>query len=531
MGFNAPVLEGHSLTVSGFLAQLPDDIRVIHDAGDQPLRWVEPSDLDDPTPYLLDHELLLTSGLPLRRQGTEAVDADAFVRRLVAAQVSALGFGLEPYFSEVPADLVEACSRHGLTLWEVPPTLPFAAIGLTFSRLLESESARMLRDVADMSRQLLRSVLGARPEQDLLTALSRRVGARLELYGARGQLRFTAGSWKGHGDEASAVADLLEATLAGSGARVEHRGTESGEVVSFPLRSGHASGRAAEATLGALVLIVPRPLAPTEHSIVTTAVGLLEVLARQRTAGDLSPSQLATALLLGAEGLPEQLAERLLGESVGGPRRAPLRVVVGARPEWKAESAPAARPGGLDTLPEVLQWRRLWDSKLVIHEGGHLVALTRIHPSAESFAAAEKAGYVVAVSPGAEVATTAAGTYSGLREQALSVLPRALDERRSISAEEVAPSFAALLPPEAGKLLARELLAPLTEVSAPRGELLLRVLHAWLEANGSWDASASALGLHRNSVRRHIGAVSELLGRDLNDAGVRAELWMALRFL
>jgi purine catabolism regulator len=527
------MLEGHGLTVSGFLAQLPDDIRVIHDAGDQPLRWVEPSDLDDPTPYLLDHELLLTSGLPLRRQGTEAVDADAFVRRLVAADVSALGFGLEPYFSEVPADLVEACSRHGLTLWEIPPTLPFAAIGLTFSRLLESESARTLRDVADMSRQLLRSVLGERPEQDLLTALSRRVGARLELYGARGQLRFTAGSWKGHGgeSEAAAVADLVEVTLAGSGARVEHRGTESGEAVSFPLRSGRASGRASEATLGALVLVVPRPLAPTEHSIVTIAVGLLEVLARQRTAGDLSPSQLATALLLGAEGLPEQLAERLLAESVGGPRRAPLRVVVGARPEWKAESTPAERPGGLDILPEVLQWRRLWDTKLVIHEGGHLVALTRVHPSAESFTAAEKAGYVVAVSPGADATPASAGTYSSLREQALSVLPKALDERRSISAEEVAPSFAALLPPEAGKRLARELLAPLTEVSAPRGEFLLRVLRAWLEANGSWDGSASTLGLHRNSVRRHIGTISELLGRDLHDAGVRAELWMALRFL
>ncbi|MBO9706283.1 MAG: hypothetical protein J7474_12345, partial [Arthrobacter sp.] len=52
------------LTTHRFLGRLPDGIRVLHDAGDVPLRWVETSELDDPTPYLLDHELLLTAGLP-----------------------------------------------------------------------------------------------------------------------------------------------------------------------------------------------------------------------------------------------------------------------------------------------------------------------------------------------------------------------------------------------------------------------------------------------------------------------------------
>ncbi|HKU10191.1 MAG TPA: PucR family transcriptional regulator [Sinomonas sp.] len=547
MGSNALDVDSPSLTVSSFLSQLPEDVRVLHDAGDQLLRWVEPSDLADPTPYLVDHELLLTSGLPLRSSGPDPIDADAFVRRLVAAQVSALGFGLEPYFSQVPEELVEACSRHGLTLWEIPHSLPFAAIGLAFSRLLESENARRLRDVADMSRQLLRSVLGERPEQDLLDALSRRVGARLELYGARGQLRFTAGArskgaLSGHSSAHAAedaVAELLSTTLASSAPRVEHRGLETGEVVAFPLRSGRPRNRLPETTLGALLLVLPRALSPTEHSIVTTAVGLLEVLARQRTAGDLSPSQLATALLLGSDAFPRQLAEKLLAEGVGGPRRAPLRVVVGARAEREPDrqsnrqetSRQEGSPDGLEAIPEVLQWRRLWDTKLVVHEGQHLFALTRVHPSEESFAATRKAGYVVAVSSAARDGSAAAGSFSELREQALALLPRALDEGRSISADEAPPSFLGLLAPEAGRLLARELLGPLSEGGAARAELLLRVLRAWLGANGSWDASASALGLHRNSVRRHISAISDLLDKDLQDAGVRAELWLALQFV
>jgi PucR family transcriptional regulator, purine catabolism regulatory protein len=59
----------------------------------------------------------------------------------------------------------------------------------------------------------------------------------------------------------------------------------------------------------------------------------------------------------------------------------------------------------------------------------------------------------------------------------------------------------------------------------------LSVLRAWLSENGNWDATAKALGLHRNSVRRQINAVAELLDTDLNQAQVRAELWIALQYV
>ena len=59
----------------------------------------------------------------------------------------------------------------------------------------------------------------------------------------------------------------------------------------------------------------------------------------------------------------------------------------------------------------------------------------------------------------------------------------------------------------------------------------LSVLRAWLGENGNWDATAKALGLHRNSVRRQINALAELLDLDLNQAQVRAELWIALQYV
>jgi purine catabolism regulator len=119
-----------AVTLQQFLEQLPPELKVLHDGGNGAgaLRWVEPSELEDPTPYLLDGEFLLTSGLPFAgKLGTEAKRVDAYVERLVNARVAALGFGLEPYFQSVPDAVSEACARHNLTLVQVPDTVPFAA--------------------------------------------------------------------------------------------------------------------------------------------------------------------------------------------------------------------------------------------------------------------------------------------------------------------------------------------------------------------------------------------------------------------
>ena len=79
-------------------------------------------------------------------------------------------------------------------------------------------------------------------------------------------------------------------------------------------------------------------------------------------------------------------------------------------------------------------------------------------------------------------------------------------------------------------MLASRLLAPVLGQEPERREAQLQVLRAWLGANGNWDATAKDTGLHRNSVRRQINALAEILDVDLAQAGTRAELWIALQF-
>lgn len=529
-GLPAPL---DAVTLNQFLASLPAGVSVLHDAGTghTPLRWVEPSELEDPTPYLLDGEFVLTAGLPFR-QGASGVNdggdgrrdgprggaaiADDYVRRLVAAGVAALGFGLEPYFDAVPEDVVSACRRHGLTLVAVPASIPFAALGLEFSKLLESGNARVFRQLAETNRHLMRAVLSPRPEHELLAALAQRVPAWAVLVGADGRVRARAGAAVG----LSPLQPMLKRLLAGRGPRVE---TETLDVPGTSHVFGHPLRSTRDATLGGLLLGADRPLTPAQNSVVSSVVSLLELLVRQRTSGSLAPSQLATALLLHPESLagasPTELntMRDLLAQSIGGTRSGTVRVVQGVRPK------PSAAADG--PVRELLQWRRLFDTKMVELTDYGFTAVTRLKVDDQLLAEVEQLGWRLVVGRAAELPGLAAAYRS-----ASALRPRVLATGTTVREEDLTWSVTGLLGGDAGSMLASRLLAPVLEQEPERREAQLQVLRAWLGANGNWDATAKDTGLHRNSVRRQINALAEILDVDLGQAGTRAELWIALQF-
>lgn len=509
------------VTLDQLLEKLPPGLKILHDGGSGSglLRWVEPSELEDPTPYLLDGEFLLTAGLPFADEPEDLPLADTYVQRLVTAGVAALGFGLEPYFDAVPQALMDACVRYNLTLVEVPGTVPFAAIGLAFSQLLESDNAKLFRQLADTNRQLMRAVLSARPEHELLAALAQRVPVWAVLVGADGRVRARAGT----GVELPALQPILDRLLGGSGPRVE---MDSFDVPGSALVLGHPLRSTRDANLGALILGTDQPLTPSQNSVVSAAVGLLELLVRQRTSGSLAPSQLATALLLHPDSLStggtrhvNQLRD-LLAQSTSSTRSAPLRVVQGIKTE------PAAWPAGESPVRELLQWRRLFDTKLVEITDYGFAAVTRLKVDDALLGEVEKLGWRLVIGDATELAGLA-GAY----QRAGSLRSRVANTGKSVRVDEVSWTVAGLLGREAGAMLAGRLLEPLLEQEPERRDAQLAVLRSWLGENGSWDATAKVLGLHRNSVRRQINAVAELLDTDLNKAQVRAELWIALQYV
>ncbi|MEV0500818.1 helix-turn-helix domain-containing protein, partial [Streptomyces spectabilis] len=83
--------------------------------------------------------------------------------------------------------------------------------------------------------------------------------------------------------------------------------------------------------------------------------------------------------------------------------------------------------------------------------------------------------------------------------------------------------LASLVAPAEAAAHARELLAPLGESPA-----LAETLRTWLSLHGSWDRTAAALSVHRNTVRQRVARCAALLDADLDDPDVRMELWFAL---
>jgi DNA-binding PucR family transcriptional regulator len=530
------------VTLEQFLRKLPPELKILHDGGNGAglLRWVEPSELEDPTPYLLDGEFILTAGLPFLGDGGTGAKVDSYVKRLVGAGVGALGFGLEPYFDAVPNAVIDACRHHNLTLVEVPRTVPFAAIGLEFSQLLESDNARVFRQLADTNRQLMRAVLSARPEHELLAALVQRVPVWALLVGADGRVRARAAAGAGAvgssgtgrtgasrnppaAVELSALQPILKRLLAGSGPRVEMDSLdEPGSALVF----GHPLRSTRDANLGALILGSGSPLTPAQNSVVSSVVGLLELLVRQRTSGSLAPSQLATALLLHPDSVASGGTRHvnglkdLLAQSISSTRSAPLRVVQGVK-------ADADWPAGDSPVRELLQWRRMFDTKLVEVTDYGFAAITRLKVDDALLAETEKLGWRLVIGDATE--------FQGLAsayQRVTSLRARVQSTGTSARVDEVTWSVAGLLGREAGTMLAARLLEPVLSQEDPeRRSAQLAVLRTWLGENGSWDATAKALGLHRNSVRRQINALAELLDTDLNQAQVRAELWFALQYV
>ncbi|MCO1338958.1 hypothetical protein BJH93_08635 [Kocuria polaris] len=527
-----------SVPLERFLSGLPAGVRRVYDAGTDsgaplPVRWVEPSELEDPTPYLLEREVVLTAGLPFVGDGGAPDAVDRYVQRLTRVNVSALVFGLHPYFDEVPGALVDACRRHRLTLVEAPADVPFAALGLEFARLLEAENVRVMRRMAEGNRHLMRAVLAPRPEADLLEALMRTVPGWAMVAGANRRTRARAVAAKSRVGvpEQAVLDDVLQGLFAGRGPRVETRRPEaagSGWIAAHPLRG------ARDETLGALVLGAERPLDTAEQSVVGTAISLLEALLRQRTEGALAPSQLATGLLLRSaeEGAIERReVVELAAQSASAPSGSRLRVVQGFRADGRAEPAPvergrSSRPTARhDRAGAILQWRRIFDTKLVELTDFGFTAITRLGVEAPVVNEVEALGWRLAVSDPVEV--------SELPEthRRLAVLrARAMEAGRTLRASGDPVSVPSLLGRQAGGLLFEHAFGPLRELEPDRAAALLDVLEAWLEAHGGWDATAKATGLHRNSVRRQIAQIADLTGRDLNDAGTRAELLIALRY-
>ena len=185
------------LTLASLTEELGLELASGRDAATAHLRWVHSTELPDPTPWLRGGELLLTTGLQLKRPRVQA----QFIERLVDHDIVGLGFGTGFTHEQLPEALLDAARERSFPVFEVPYELPFIAITeRVFAELVNERYELLQRNmVGDVLAEALTGHLY--PEE---------LQARLRPFGIREQVAVLAFAL----EDASAAASALERLLA-----------------------------------------------------------------------------------------------------------------------------------------------------------------------------------------------------------------------------------------------------------------------------------------------------------------------------
>ncbi|WP_331771816.1 PucR family transcriptional regulator (plasmid) [Embleya sp. NBC_00888] len=489
---------------------------------DRPVSTTGVTELEDPTPYLIGGELLLTAGVPLPKT-PEGIDA--YAGRIARAGASALGFGLVPVYDEVPAALVEACDRHGLPLLRVPDGTPFVAVSRAAHAAMTESRYRDLRRISQAQGALVTAAVRADALRSVLNRLAVQLDAWTVLLDPVGNELVAAGVRPD-----PAAPERLRALMARTIAQTRDGGAGRGRIAPTTAADHHgglhltvhalpgAEGGAAPPAIGVVAGTAPTAV---QHSVTAVAAVLLSLLTSPRHAlgGDSQSSAALVRLMLG--GSPREVASLLLPATPGA-----CWVVVRGRLGRQRSGR------GLDAGEDAVQLAALGTALATPYldlRERDVYALVPVTPGAPTPdpAAAHRLGWTLgfsAPSATADLAVAANQAERALRHALAAGVPTGRHREQDLSVHSLVPAADAAA-------LARARFTALADAPSPGYDVLVETLRTWLAHHGSWDRTATALGLHRNTVRQRVGRIGDLLDLDLGDADVRMELWFALRWL
>ncbi|MEU8636744.1 PucR family transcriptional regulator [Amycolatopsis sp. NPDC048633] len=480
-----------ALTLAGLAADRPLGLRVLtgDSALDRPIGWVHPTELTDPQAFLEGGELLLTTGLALDEE-----TSPAYVRRLVEAGVAGLGFGVGLSHDFVPRSLVSTAADVGLPVLEVPRETPFIAITRAVSRAVAADEYATTVRIGKAQQELTRTAVGKGGPAGVLRKLAKLVDGWVLLFDRTTVTEATPASARTYG---ASLREELERLRTGT--RVVS--LDGQEVVLQTLDTGARR-----------VLAVGASLDSAGRHIVNTAVSVLSLALEQDRAQASARQALRSGLLELLAGGQDELALRVLTTTGAEPPEAPWSVLVFA-------GAAASRRKLLEALEGEPVFAARWEALVVAFGPGTVVDVV-----------AGAALRIGGLHGGVAGPVTPADFAAGLGQAELAARAAEAEDKLLLSAaEHTGRGLLSLIDPVVAQAFAHGVLAPLREHDETgRGDLETS-LRCWLEHHGHWDVAAARLGVHRHTLRNRIKRAEELLGRDLDSPGVRAELWVALQ--
>ncbi|MGW1998174.1 PucR family transcriptional regulator [Embleya sp. NPDC001921] len=488
---------------------------------DADVAWVHNTELPDPSPYVGPGELVMTNGLWAEHTG--AADFVANVRRSHAAGVV---FGLRRSVRRTPSDLVAACREADLPLLELAVEVPFTAL----SHAAAAAYARRRHDSLEASVRrgdaLAEAISRGAGTEGALNVLRREVDLPLAVVERSGRRLAEAGMHLGD-DEAAAVAAAL--TRRPPPLEV---GIGNDRTVTLFLVGAFGAPDAALVCSGP-----PSAIAEFEQTALQQCAHFLSLETARRRAERAIESRFAAELvdmIMSGLGASRELAHRLEGFGLDTGEPTAMCAVAPAHGDHAvldelAEAAHVAfaaaglpvvvAPGGRDVIC-LFTWREdeedlgAWLAGLVARLGGRVPDRRVV------------LGYSGVTTPGAPLRTPLVEAREACR-----ILARQASGPSVATFAEL-PSYSALLGQIDSAVLRRmadTLLGPLREQDASRNTQLEITLRTFLDHGAQFSATAEALFVHVNTLRKRLARIRELTGRDPLLVDGRVDLFLALQ--
>lgn len=519
------------------------DVVAGHGGMERAIEAVYIGDIEDPTPWMVEGSLLLTTG---PRFEEDPASAARLVEVLRQNGMVGVGVAIMPYVRQIPAEMIAAADREQLPLLRVPEGTPFREItSYVFSALSSRDMHRLRRSVA-LQKQLLEVLLAEQDPSGLVRRVGELLGAAMLLFAGSGRLlcRFMTGA-EGSADAFSREAwtSYRAAVLSGKPRSVLD---VQGRHVAF--REARAEGAVEQ------VLMAAYPegglISEFADEALTFAQRLLEVeattgrnisLLRRRTRAGLLD------MLMHGRGTAPELGERLNYHGIEPTELwRMLAFSVGAAGGGRRD-----HPSVADAMADAL----LGTVDRLLEEGG-IPFLSRqsrgqvlvLAPLAEYEDRAAVLDFVGGLAEAAGMRLRAgridAGVSSAL--SGLDMVPRAAGQARlALRHAELADGAAATiiafgdlgrryqvldsLRDEQLEALEDAVVGCLLQADRSGHSDLLRTLEAYLACGGSVADAAAELYVHRNTLRKRLARIEETLGIDLNTSGGRVEAYLGIR--
>jgi purine catabolism regulator len=462
----------------------------------QPVRWAHVCELADPTEWLGEGDLLMTTGIGI------PAEADAqreYLERLAHAKVSGLMIGEN---MQAPADLgalCQAAGEHGFPVLMTHYSIPFSAVTraiLDADRQQEFERQTAISRVYESARMGLRGIgVGS-----LLPRLEKDVRASLYLFDSH-----ALQPWLG---DLVPLPDAWKTAIATR--RQELRGAQPAMLRCIRVDSEEEA------------MVMALPTQPS-CSILATSSALLDYGLLHHVAAVLGielerlQAEQERQLRLGSELLDDLLQQRLV-ERAGLER---LQRMLGP---VETSVVAVARPSAVlpaDWQQQLLRWGQAFLLRCQGDESIFLLAC------ADAAAIVQQA---LSCPLGVSNALGHPGRLVETLREARLALAHASAQRPVVtygSSYTRAPWLPNSL--DEAQRLQRDVLGALLDYDQQQNTQLNTTLRAFLEHNRSWQKTAQQLNVHKQTLVYRVRRIEEITGRSLDNTEDVAVLWIALR--